>query len=651
MTKYPNLFSSFTIRNTTFRNRIFASPILMTWPDYDGTPQLTGLFFNEDKARGGAAMISMGETVVNRTHACRGNPSFITPAEGRAGYASPSDMLIKNADAIRRHGAVPEIQLLHGGNQMAAQFVTEKRRPIGPVGFTRKDGIEVVQMDEALMQEVCDDFENAAKIARTCGFGAIQIHGGHGWLLSQFLSPLDNHRTDGYGGSLQNRAKFPMRVIDAVRKGAGPDMIIEYRISGDEHADGGMKVDEVAEFGVMIQDKVDIIHVSAGSYWGASNYLFPSIYQPHNMNLPDAAVVKKKVRIPVSVVGAIYDPDDMERFISEGMVDFVCLCRALVADPDLPKKAYYGKKDDVRPCIRCVNCLGRKYDGHHNCDVNPITGNETYTLRVPPVRNRQRVLVVGGGPAGLTAAATAAERGHEVVLVEQTDSLGGILKLTEVDSHKHDLRRFKDWMIRQVHKSNVDVRLNTKATPELLDKLKPDAVIVASGSSPITPQFKGMDKKTAMHAIEVYTDIDRVGKEVVMVGGGLAGCEVALHLAEIGRKVTIVEMMDEVVPLRDTNRVHRDAVMEQLDKHVPYLTLTTCKEITAEGVIVVDKEGKEKLLPCDTVVYAVGMRANKEIVEELRAAFGWVTPVGDCEGPATVRKAIHHGYFAAMDII
>jgi 2,4-dienoyl-CoA reductase-like NADH-dependent reductase (Old Yellow Enzyme family)/thioredoxin reductase len=651
MTKYPNLFSPFTIRNTTFRNRIFASPILMTWPNYDGAPQLTGLFFNEDKARGGAAMVSMGETVVNRTHAARGNASFITPAEGRDGYDSPSDMLIKNADAIRRHGAVPEIQLLHGGIQMATPFVSEKRRPIGPVGFIRKDGIEVIGMDEKLMQEVCDDFEKAARIAKTCGYGAIQIHGGHGWLLSQFLSPLDNHREDEYGGSLENRAKFPMRVIDAVRKGAGPDMIIEYRISGDEYAEGGMKIDEVSDFGVMIQDKVDIIHVSAGSYWGASNYLFPSIYQPHNMNFANAAIMKKKVRIPVSVVGGIYDPDDMERFLAEGNVDFFCICRALVADPGLPKKIYYGKQEDVRPCIRCVNCLGRKYDGHHNCDVNPITGNETYTLRMPPVQNRQKVLVVGGGPGGLTAAATAAERGHEVILVEQSDSLGGILKLTDVDSHKHDLRRFKDWMIRQVYKNDVDVRLNTKATSELLGMLKPDAVIVASGSSPITPKFKGMDKTTTMHATEVYTDIDRVGKVVVMVGGGLAGCEVALHLSALGRKVTIVEMTNEVAPLKDTNRVHKDAVMEQLHKHVPYLTSTVCKEITSEGVVVTDGEGKERVLPCDTVVYAVGMSPNKDTVEELRAAFGWVTAVGDCEGPATIRKAIHHGYFAAMDIV
>lgn len=654
MKKYPYLFSPFKLKNVTFRNRIFATPTGLTWPDeYSCVPGHSTVLFYEKKARGGAASVTLGETAVNRVDCVRRpNADQILPDFER--LILPKKNWVKITDAIKRHGAVPSIQLSHGG-QFSEPFFIGGRNPIGPNGFTKENGTVVRAMEEDDIVRIANDFGETAWHAKDAGFQKVMVHGGHGWLLGQFLSPAINRRTDRFGGSPENRARFPMMVLDAIRQRVGDDFLIELRISGDEHQPGGWPIEEAIAFVKMVEDKIDLLHISAGDYHNSDHYVFPTIYQPHGCNVHVAEAMKKAgVKVPLVTVGAMSDPREMERLVAAGITDFVAVGRALLADSDLPKKAFSGHEDDIRPCLRCSNCIGGLYDGLYQCDVNPLAGNEIYTVKMPEVGIKKRVLIVGGGPGGMTAAITAAERGHEVTLVEKSDVLGGTLKFTDVDSHKQDLRNYKNYLIHQVHKHAIDVRLNTEASLELLTALNPQAIIVASGAKATILKAKGADSENVFHATTVYETPDVIGDKVVMIGGGLMGCEVALHLAESGKHVTILELKNQLAP--DSNIVHKAALYEMIEKmNDRVLAVTNAKviEVAQNGVTYLDQNGNEQLVTCDTVLYAIGMTPNDAIVEELRLWPDWESfiPIGDCTGASIVRKAIHGGYFAAMDII
>ncbi|MGI5902474.1 MAG: FAD-dependent oxidoreductase [Desulfitobacteriia bacterium] len=654
LSRFPLLASPIKVHKTTFRNRIMATPTSLTWQDFAGAPNDASVFYYEDKARGGACSVTLSETTISRKcRASRGVGHYIywNWDEDHMQYMDPGPQLTKVAEAIKRHGAVPSIQLHHAGD-VTFPMLNNGLDPFGPNDFVRKDGVRVKGMTEDDMIFVAGEFAKAAARAKALGFGMVMIHGGHGWLLSQFQSPATNWRKDKYGGSVENRARFPLMVVKAVREAVGPHFPVEYRLSADEHLEGGVTADDAAEFCNILQDYVSIFHVSAGSYYTARQYTFPGSYQPRHTNAHLAAAVKKKVKVPVASVGAHLDPVIAERILEEGQADFIAMGRSIIADPEKPNKIFPNKIKDIRPCIRCNNCLGRKYEALNNCDINPTAGNEFWTLNTPSVKIQREVLVIGGGPGGMQAAITASERGHKVKLIEKSDSLGGMLKFSDLDDHKLDLREYKNWLIYQVGKHNIDVRLNTEATVELIEAEKPYAVIVAVGARPIVPKFEGMDKLPCMHAIDAYTNPDKVGEKVVVVGGGLVGCEVAIFMSTtLGKKVTLIEMLDQLAP--DANIIHRDSMMEIFEPNVPYRLSTKCIGITEKGVKVVDKEGKEDLIEADTVVYAVGMEPYDDLAWSFKKAKGVSKffVVGDCVAPTRVKDAVHGGYYAAIDII
>ncbi|MGY3749403.1 oxidoreductase [Vagococcus acidifermentans] len=656
MREFANLEKPITIRGITFKNRIMAAPVGFVWPDpWSSMPDAHTILNHEDRARGGAAVVTLGETAVSRTRSMRrSDGDVLVPDEERLIY--PAQAWLKLTDSIIRHGAIPNIQLFHAGEATEPKWI-HGQNPIGPTGYTRDDGVTVEEMDEEMMNTVADEFAEAAFQAKFANFPMVMLHGAHGWLLAQFFSKLTNKRTDKYGGSLENRARFPLMVVKRIRERCGEDFIIEYRMSGDEHLDGGSTLDEAVEFGKMLEEYVDILHISSGSYYASRQYTFPTIFTPHGCNLHLAEAFKKGgIKVPIASVGAFWDPELMDQAIAEGKADFVAVSRQIAADPMFPRKIFTGFKEEVRPCTRCINCLGNKYVGRNECDVNPIMGNEIYTIRTPDVKEKRKVLVVGGGPGGMNAALTAAQRGHEVILAEKSDQLGGNLKFTDYDLHKGRLKDYKDYLIRQVKNERIDVRYNTNVNQAYVEQEEPYALIVAVGAEKVRPNIKGIDKKHVMYAIDAYYHQDSIGDKVVMIGGGLSGCEVGLHFADSGKEVTVIEMTEELAA--GANVIHRAAVLEMMEEKTTYYLNSEVVEITDTGVLARDKKGNDIRVDADTVIYCVGTKRKEDVVEHLRSSryYKLFFPIGDCvPGSAitskNIKDAVHGGYFAAMDII
>lgn len=639
--KYPHLFTPLQVGTLTFRNRLLSAPNMMCALNPDGSPSDVMIGYYEEKAKGGAAQITVGDT----------------PVEER-GFTTPRHPILSSgtvqkwsevARAIRQHGAVASIELNHGG-RISNSLVTGYQT-LGPVDEVKANGTTVKGATPAELEEVAKAYGDAARLAIQAGFDMVMLHGAHGWFLGQMLSPKFNRRTDDFGGSLENRAKFPLMVIDQVRAAVGRKVPVEYRV-GPELIEGGLTVEEVVAFCKMIEDKVELIHVSAGLDTDPNFAVktHPTMFLPHMPNVKYAAAVKAAVtKCPVVSVGSIVTPAEAEEVIASGKADAVAMVRSLIADPFLPQKAREGKDADIRPCLRCLDCLtGMQTKTRFACAVNPRTGHEfLLDATEKPTKAQKTVLVVGGGPGGLEAAATAAARGHKVILAEKSDSLGGLLKFTDYDSLKADLKRLKDHLIHRVEAAGVEVRLNTEVTAELVAQIHPDALLIAAGSTPVVFPLPGIE--TAQHATTAYTNLDALGKTVAVMGGGLVGCETALFLAETGRDVTIIEMQDAVAP--DANWMHRVAMLQSFAE-TPSLHIRTglrCTAVTAQGVETQDKEGNTVVIPAESKVYAFGQRAVP-VSDLMTLDVPMIRIIGDCHQVGKTNGAIFDGYHAAMDL-
>ena len=640
--KYPKLFAPMQVGTLTFRNRLLSGPNMMCALNPDGSPTDYMVGYYEEKAKGGVAQVTVGDTPVEE----RGFTTPRHPILSQKTVQKWSEV----ARAITQHGAVASIELNHGGrisNTAVTGFQT-----VGPIDEVKLNGTHVKGAAKEDLEEIAKAYGEAAKVAVQAGFQMVMLHGAHGWLLDQMLSPKFNTRTDEFGGSLENRAKFPLMVIDAVRKAVGPKVPIEYRI-GPELAEGGLGMDELVKFCLMIEDKVQLIHVSAGLDTDPNFAVktHPTMFLPHMPNVKYAAEVKKHVtKCPVVTVGSVVTPAEAEKVLEEGKADAVAMVRSLIADPFLPQKAREGHDEDIRPCLRCLDCLtGMQTKTRFACAVNPRTGHEARlnAQEAAAPKRRKTVLIAGGGPGGLEAAATAAARGHKVILAEQSDSLGGLLRFTDYDSLKADLKRLKDHLIYRVEHSDVEVRLNTEVTPELVAEIQPDALFLALGSTPVVFPLPGIE--TAQHATTAYTNLDALGKTVAVMGGGLVGCETALFLAETGRDVTIIEMQDSVAP--DANWMHRVGMLQSFSqqKNLHVKTGLRCMAVTDAGVETQDKDGNTVMIPAESKVYAFGQRAAA--VDKLMALdVPVIRIIGDCHQVGKTNGAIFDGYHAAMDL-
>ena len=645
--KNPHLCSPITLGRTTFRNRMFSAPMGGTDIANDGCIGPKSTAFYELRAKGGAGAVTASQLMVHPktdgSHAYHLDESILNSLAS-ATYT---------ADAIRRHGAIPSIELSHSG-MFAGTYMTDKSKQKslsqwGPSDTVRADGVQVKALTKDMIDEIVGAYAHVAGLVKRAGFEMLMVHGGHGWLINQFLSPMFNKREDEYGGPIENRARFAIEVLKAIREAVGPFFPIEFRMSGAEFVDEGYGIEEGIEIAKLVEPYVDLIHVSAGTYQKTFGITHPSMFTDHGRNVFLAAEIKKHVSKPVATIGGLSDPEQMEEIIASGKADVVYMARQLLADPFLPRKVTENRDGDIVKCLRCFTCMAeRAATSTRRCTVNPIIGREMEGDEVYPAPVKKKVLVAGGGPGGLYAAWTAARRGHQVILCEKEDTLGGILKSEQALPFKHEMYELSLTYAKFCRDAGVEIRLNTEVTKEYAERENADALIIAVGSSPLVPPIPGLDGENVVIVNNYYKEKDKVGDEVVVMGGGLAGCECAIHLGMEGKKVRLVEMRDVLAP--DANVRHRPLLLKEIDKYVTVHTGHRALRVTSEGVVCADKDNNEVLVPGASVICALGQRSRTDVVNELLDAAPFVRVIGDASRVSTITNAVYWGYHAALDI-
>lgn len=652
MSNYPHLFAPIRVRGAYIKNRIESAPMSASGDTPFYTREAYEMY--NQIARGGAGIVTLGEAGVHSL------TDHAHPTMPHLDDTTTLPRLIQTVDTVHKWGALASIELTHSGCRAWSATLAPGGYVIGPSAMEANlYGDKVIEMDEAMMDMIADAYADAAYMAQFAGIDIVNIHGGHGWLISQFLSDLNNHRTDKYGGCIENKARFPLMIVDRIRQKC-PNLILEFRLSSVEETEGGMGLDEVVEFCKMLDGKVDIIHVSSATFHDTASAarMFPTVFYPRGCNVDNAAKIKSVVKHSlVTVVGGINDPAFMDSVVAEGKADFVAVGRQFIADPQWPRKARAGKAEEIHKCIRCETCISAGFIPHVpfssgvlRCTVNPTWGREyENTRREEKLERVKKVLVAGGGPGGMKAAITAAQRGHQVILCEQNDHLAGNLDYSKQISFKKDIVEFVKSMVIEVQRTpNLELRLNTKVTEDLIRAEQPDVVILACGAQPIIPPIPGIDRPFVHHVTDLFKKNLSVGKKVVIIGGGLAGSEEGLGLAWEGHDVSIVEMKDGLA--KDAPYIHWRHLISKLEESVHAYCSAKVLSIEENGVKILNAQGQEQLLEADTVLVAAGMRATWDQYGDWHDLAEEVIPIGDCRKASKILEAMRTGYCAGLTI-
>ena len=643
--KYPHLFSPITLAGTLFKNRLFASPTGGQHTHYMNHPINEMICYYERKAIGGAASVCIGDAMVDSEIALANGAHILLDDQTGKSH------LNKLSDAISRHGAVASIELSHGGSGARISY-NEGHTIYGPVASDSNSfgkPIHAEPMTEEIIQRTIRKHAEAAAWAKQCGFGMVTLHGGHGWLLHQFMSPTLNTRTDEWGGSFEKRMRFPIAVIKAVREAVGPNFPIEIRLSGSECYEGGYDVNYGIKIAKELDGLVDLLHISAGSHEDDRVFTVthPSMFLEDGVNVKYAAEIKKHVKTPVATVGALSEPEFLEEIIASGKADVVELARGLICDPDLPIKARSGRDDEIAHCVRCFTCFSSLMTrGQFCCALNPELSNEHDTKYDRPAAKKQKVLIAGGGVAGMQAALTASKRGHEVILCEKGERLGGVLRCEELVPFKKHLRQYLDLQERMIGRAPIEVRLNTEVTPELAQEIAPDVIIAAMGAKPANPPIPGIEK--AVTAEEMYVNPEQAGKKLVVLGGGLVGCELAIFMAGRGCDVTVVEMAP--APNFGWNILQGQSVNIEFEKLGIKLCTKTKVKAIEDGVVIAEGPEGEVRFEADSVVAALGMKPLREEALALSLCAPEFHQIGDCRDVKNIYSATNAAYQIAMDL-
>ena len=644
--KYAHILQPLRIGSTVFRNRFFSAPTGLYDLTPDRAPTDDYIAYFERKAKGGCASVNIGECNIDDEGI--GSPnSYEVPNLSERKWNK--EALGKLADAITRNGAVATIELQKTGriksDEPGRMMVLSPSD--GPHPYDSR--VKCRAMTEEEILHVIDTYASAAEYAKGRGFGMVMVHAGHGWLLHQFHCPKSNRRTDKWGGSPENRCRFTVAVIDEIHKRCGRDFPVEVRISGSEAFEGGYGIEEGVEIAKQLDGHADIIHVSCGNLFspGTDFHTHPGIFQEEAMNVKYAAEIKKHVKHSyVATIGALTSLDVLEEIVASGKADIVEMARGLICDPDLPIKAKSGREKEARKCLRCFKCVGQDYqDGRLFCAINPASGKEREAARVPQPLSLRRVLIAGGGIAGMQAAITARGIGHEVILCEKGSALGGVLLCEKDVPFK---QRIGDYIERQkymLEKLGVEVRLNTPVTPELCAELKPDAIVAALGASTAMPPIPGLEGENVKTAVEVFADASLAKGKSVILGAGTTGLELAIYLASLGKEVRILEMRSasEAAGTAGTYA----SQLQKYDIKVEYGVKADA--ILPDGVKA-SAEGDERFIPCQTVINALGMKPRWDEADALRFCAAEFYQIGDCRKARNLMATTSEAWTAARNI-
>jgi len=642
MTQFTHLFEPIKVGNVELKNRMVMLAIGTGYPEPDGMVGDRFINFCVERARGGVGLI-------------------ITPF-------APFDMAIPVIPGLYDDRFIPGARRLtdavHAyGTKIAPQFLGQyfwvnkengSFEFIAPSAvFNKMIGTTPKALTVEEIHRLVDEYGEAGRRAREAGFDAIELPLGIGYLLNRFISPCTNKRTDEYGGSLENRMKLSLEIIDRIHRQAGEDYPIICRVSAEEFMEGGHTLEDSKKVVSILEAAgVKAIDVEAG--WHECPVPLVAMSVPRGAFVYLAEEIKKVVNVPVVAAYRINTPELAEQILAQGKADLIGLGRALLADPEFPNKAKEGRSDEIRTCIACSNCLDNLLTGYKSgtvpsafCSVNPRMGKEAeYTIE--PARVVKKVLVVGGGPGGMEAARVAALRGHQVTLCEKGEELGGQLRVACLPPYKDELGSLIKNMTSQVRTAGVEVRLNTEVTSELVEKENPDVLILAIGAMPLIPDIPGVGQDNVVTAVDVIMRREDVGETAIVVGGGMIGCEAAEFLAAVGKKVTIVEMLPKIGS--DYGATYRHVVLRRLREiGIKMETNVMVEEITDRGVKA-KRDGLAKFFPGDTVVLAVGFKPIKGLGEKLSGKVPVPYSIGDCVEPRRIKEAIEEGFRLAREI-
>jgi 2,4-dienoyl-CoA reductase-like NADH-dependent reductase (Old Yellow Enzyme family)/thioredoxin reductase len=612
----------------------------------DGSMSERAIRFYEARARGGAAMIIPSSTAVS--------------PEGRVTPFAPGiwddDVIPGWADlakAIHRHGSRLVLQLSHGGRQVAPglEAVAPSAIPSPPLfrmsyatvspkaSVPRELSIEEVE-------DLIEKFAEAARRTREAGADGVEIHGAHGYLIAQFLSPYSNKRIDAYGGTIEGRVKFAVEVIKRTRAKVGRDFLIQLRLSAEEPTPGGLQIRETKVMvPMLVEAGLDAISVSAGTYnLDGYHILCPLPMDPLGTHYDRAAALKEVSSVPVAAVGRIKDPLVAEQILREDKVDLIAMGRALIADPELPNKAAAGNLEDIRPCLSCgLGCGVYFMSGiGMTCTLNPSAAREEEMV-ITPAEKPKKVLVVGGGPGGLEAATVAAQRGHRVTLMEKSDKLGGQWRIAAVPPLKQDITAGIKYLVAQAEKAGVAIERNREVTPDTVDELKPDVVVVATGAAPLVPDIPGVENEIVATAIDVLSGEVPAGNRAVIIGGGQLGLEMADYMREReAERLVVVEQLPEAgVGLLAS--FARDLLSRLNEFGARIITSTKVKEIIDDGVVLTRDGEEETIHGMDSVVLALGVESVDRLSAQLESRVAEVYVIGDAKEPRNALEAVGEG--------
>lgn len=635
--KYKYIFSPGQIGSLVVKNRLLMAPMSVYLANEDGTVSEELIQFYVERAKGGMGMIFTEYAFVNPTgRSC--------PRQTSAADDAMIPGLERLAKAVHKEDTKICLQIQHGGRRSIVEPTAPSPIPMlknsdTPRAYTTKEVYQLI-----------DDFVQAAVRGKKAGYDMVEVHGSHGYLLSDFLSPRSNRRTDEFGGTVENRAKVMTKIIRGIKEACGEDYPVSVRLSGDELVTDGNKKRDAAALAMILEDAgADLINVSCG-VCGVGHGIAPAAKETGH-NVEAAEEIHRAVDIAVAVAGRITEPSYVEFLLKADKVQFVSLGRAMFADAEFAKKAAEGREDEIAPCVGCLQrCYGQFGHGgrHRGCMINPFAMRETL-FKIKEAEKKKRILIVGAGPAGLETAWIAAKRGHKVTVYEKDSMPGGQLRAASVPPHKQQLARAVTYYAKMCEKYGVDMIAGTEVTSRQLLLEKPDVIVLATGGAPLLPDIPGLKESDVITGVDVLMGASLKGDRILVLGGGLQGAETADHLGQYGYDVTIIEMQEEIAG--EDPEASRMMLLERLrENHAKILTSATVKKVYRDGVEYEIKGRREVLRGFDQVVAAFGVKPFNPLEEQLKDFGGELRVIGDASGAGNAVEAIYRGCVTGLEL-